>query len=99
MPVHLTANDAEQGFAVDQDFHSVLFHNFIEGAWLLDIFEVVSKTGATFVLHANSNELRLWLRQQCAQLLNRSWSDGHGRLPWAELSGSSRLCRRLLGGR
>lgn len=42
MPVHFTANDAEQGLAVDQNLHTILLDDFVELARLLHVLEVVS---------------------------------------------------------
>ena len=59
VPVHLTTNDAKQRLAVDQDLHTVLLHNLVELARLLDVLKVVGKARATTVLDSNSDVLGL----------------------------------------
>lgn len=65
-PVHLAADDAEQGFAIDEDLDAVLLHGFVEGAWLVDVLQVVGQPAAAPVAHANLDELRVWLVKQGA---------------------------------
>ena len=59
VPVHLATDDAKQRLAVDQDLHTVLLHNLVELARLLDVLEVVGKARATTVLDSNSDVLGL----------------------------------------
>lgn len=40
-PIHLATNDAEERFAVYQDFHSVLFHSLVERRSFIHVFQVV----------------------------------------------------------
>lgn len=37
-PIHFTSDDAEKGFAVDEDFDPVQFHCLIKSSWLLHVF-------------------------------------------------------------
>lgn len=100
MPVHFTANDTEESLAVDQNFHTVLFNNFVEFPRLLHVLQVISETGAAAVLHTHSNELRFRLRHQLSQLLCSDGGQLHGCLAGSERSAGFRgSLRRSCGGR
>jgi hypothetical protein len=65
-PVHLAANDAEQGLAVDKYLDAVLLHGLVESARLVYVLQVVGQSAAAPVAHANLDELRVWLIKQRA---------------------------------
>lgn len=78
MPVHFTANDTEKSFAINQNLHTVLFNDFIELCRFFHVLEVIGETGATTVLHTNSNKFRFRLIHQLAKLLCGDGSQLHG---------------------
>lgn len=84
LPVHFTADDAKQRFAVDQDLHAVLFHDFIERSRFLHKFEVVGQARTTPVLDTHPNELGLWLVEELLELGDGRWRQFHRRLPRAQ---------------
>lgn len=59
-PVHLTADDAEQSLAIDQNLHSVLFYSLIESACFIHILEVICQPRTSSVLDTNPDKLRFW---------------------------------------
>lgn len=63
-PVHFAVNDTEECFAVNENFHTVLRHDFVELARLVDVFEVVLHACTTFVSNPDTNELRVGRVQQ-----------------------------------
>lgn len=60
LPIHLTANDAEERLAVDQNCDTILLHLFIKFARLVwrDIFKVITHSSTAFVADANADQLR-----------------------------------------
>lgn len=60
-PIHLAANDAKQGLAIDQDFNAILLNRFVERARLVNVLEVVGQATAAAVLDTHLYELGIWL--------------------------------------
>src|SRR5699024_7872651 len=56
-PVHLAANDAEEGLAVDEHLDAILLDCLVKGARLVHVFEVVRQPAAAAVSHPNLDEL------------------------------------------
>lgn len=84
-PVHFAADDAEEGFAVNQNLDAVLLHQFIESARLVDVFQLVGQPTAASVPYTDLDELRVGLVEQGAQLLHSGGCELHGCLARAEL--------------
>ncbi len=63
-PVHLAADDAEEGLAVDQDADAVLLDLLVERARAVDVLEVVGQPATPAVAHADLDQLGLRLVQQ-----------------------------------
>jgi len=68
LPVHLASDNAEQGFAVDQDFDTLLLDHLIERAWFLDIFEVIGQTRTASVLDSYADHLGVGLVEELFQV-------------------------------
>lgn len=85
-PVHLTSDDAEQGFTVDQDLDSFLLHRLIKGSRLIDVFEMVGEPAAATIFHADPDELRIRLGQELSELSKRRWREAHGGLSWTKFA-------------
>ena len=79
-PVHLAADNAEESPVVDEDLDAILYHLLIKCACFLDVFQVVCKSAAAFLLDANFYEFGIRLVKKMSELQDRSWSQGHGRL-------------------
>lgn len=58
--MHLTPDDGEESFAVDEDPNAILLDDFVELSWLLYILEMILHTSTPLVSHAYTNELRCW---------------------------------------
>ena len=80
-PVHLGADDAEEGLTVNEDLDAVLLDLLVEGARAIDVLEVVGQAAAPAVPHPDLDQLRLRLVQQAAQLLHGRRSQLQRRLP------------------
>jgi hypothetical protein len=65
-PVHLATNDGEEGLGVDENPNIVLDDHLVEGAWLVDILEVIRHARASFVANANADELGFRLLEQAS---------------------------------
>lgn len=58
LPVHLGANDAEEGLAVDEHLYAILLDTLVKLASLfrLDVFEVVAHTRTALVAHTDTDK-------------------------------------------
>ena len=58
LPVHLGANDAEEGLAVDEDLNAVLLDTLVKLARLarLDVLEMVAHASTALVADSNSDQ-------------------------------------------
>ena len=81
-PVHLRANNGEQGLGVYEDLDAVLLDNLVEFAGLVDVLEVVGEPRAAPVLHADADQLRVRLREQVLQVLYRDRRQRYRGLSW-----------------
>ena len=70
LPVHLAADDGEEGFAVDEDANAVLFYYFVERAWFVGVFEMVGEACAAFVADADADEVGCWAGDEGAEALD-----------------------------
>ncbi len=43
-PIHLATNDAEECFAINQHFDSVLLHGFVEFSRFVHVFEMICQS-------------------------------------------------------
>ena len=57
LPVHLAADDGEEGLAVDEDADAVLLDDLVELCGAVDVLERVGEAGAAFVPDADADEL------------------------------------------
>lgn len=67
-PIHLTANDAEQRFAVNQNFDAILLHRFVKLPCFVHVLKVVCQARTASVFDPDSYEFRLWEGEEIAEL-------------------------------
>lgn len=77
-PVHLAADDAEQGLAIDEHLDPVLLDRLVKRTGLVDIFEMVRQAAAAPIPNANFDEFWLGLIQHHAKLLHSRGCEFHG---------------------
>lgn len=99
-PVHLAANNAEQGLAIYEHLDSVLLDHLIKCPGLFDIFQVVRETAASTIPYSNFDEFWLGLVQHRSELLYGRWCEFHRRFSrlqlWAWPCSFRLLCARGL---
>lgn len=79
-PVHLTADDTEQGLAVYQDLDPVLLNRFVECTRPVHILQVVGQSTTAPVAHADLDQLWVGLVEQCVQSVHGGRCQPHGGL-------------------